>query len=201
MTRKYALLKAIEILQKDLNNKEICDKLNELLVEYPNCTWTKDSILDVFEQYIQDNNALPMTRELGGNKFPSHSLIKSKFGLGVNDFYKKYFKKIYEKSTYKFYHNKDYDYWISYFISTYKSNNCSSMKDYDMVRNRFHPSGKTIIKMSNCKTWTELLSKYSLDKKSQKQYNIKCICKTHNNLPKEIQDFLEMVDGDKDNKN
>ena len=46
MTRKTALLLAIQALSEDKNNKEICDVLQQIADDLPIAHWNKTNIID-----------------------------------------------------------------------------------------------------------------------------------------------------------
>ena len=94
MTRKQAVLQAISKLSNNPENSDIVKKLNELLIDLPCTTWTRESILDAIENYtIEHNNILPNATELiAQNKLPSNTVITNLFGeTSMRSFIDKYF--------------------------------------------------------------------------------------------------------------
>ena len=67
MNRKQALTEAINILSTNPDNKEIADKLKEILSELPLSEWTKNSIMDAIETYIQEHRNIILDYRKDGN--------------------------------------------------------------------------------------------------------------------------------------
>ncbi|MCI9398174.1 MAG: hypothetical protein HFI55_14980 [Lachnospiraceae bacterium] len=167
MTRKQAVLQAISKLSNNPENSDIVKKLNELLIDLPCTTWTRESILDAIENYtIEHNNILPNATELiAQNKLPSNTVITNLFGeTSMRSFIDKYFGTYMVQyklqSPYQKYTKEDF---INIFI-----------KNYNRIKNKFHvktvkvkmyneckeegsPHSCTIIKHCECKSYNELL--------------------------------------------
>ena len=75
MTRKQAVLDAIEILSKKKENEQTVKILREIYDELPIIHWTPNSVLDAFAQFIQENGRLP-TRGDFDDALPSRPTIK-----------------------------------------------------------------------------------------------------------------------------
>lgn len=167
MTRKQAVSEAIQILSNDNANREIVDKLEEMLLEMPLSSWTKKSILDSIETFaIEHNNTLPTVEQLTKeNGLPSNTVIYAKFHISsIKIFYQKYFSGFKQKdSNSSQYRNEE----PNYFIDTFKSNYSAIGKllnlkyvDYNTYNNykkENTPHLSTIIKNCKCKTYYELL--------------------------------------------
>ena len=59
ITRKQAVLRAIEVLSESKENYEICKVLGGLAAELPLSHWTEDSILDATNQFLNEHGRLP----------------------------------------------------------------------------------------------------------------------------------------------
>lgn len=158
MTRKQAVSQAIAILEKEDKNQEICQKLQEIMLELPMTHWSDKTIFDAFDQYILEHNCLPSMSEISRNpKIPTHPTIKNRFGLTLQEFYKKYYNQYIRKSPSRVYHYHNTSYWIENFREQYTKNNYPSQKEYDSLRDKNTPCAKHIIKISGYKNWNELL--------------------------------------------
>ena len=158
MTRKQAVLQAIYLLEKDINNKEICQVLYSILDDLPMCHWSDKAIFDAFDQYILDNNCLPSRNEIINNpKLPTHPTVKNRFGITLQEFYKKYYNQYIKKCPSRVYHYHTTDYWIDNFKEQYVKNNCPTQKKYDLLREKDTPCSRHIIKLNGSKNWNELL--------------------------------------------
>ena len=167
MTRKQAVLEAIRILSNNDNNREVVNKLEEMLLEVPLSSWTKKSILDSIETFaIEHNNTLPTVEQLTKeNGLPSNTVINAKFHISsIKIFYKKYFCGFNQKDNNSSqYRNEE----PNYFINTFKSNYSAIRKllnlrhvdynTYNKYKEKNTPHLSTIIKNCNCKNYYELL--------------------------------------------
>lgn len=167
MTRKQALLQAINILaKKDQSCKEIAQKLQELIDENLMPIWTEQSIIDMIENYaIEHNGILPLSEELTTkNNLPSTTAIYHKFNISsIEEFYKKYFSNYKQKKNSSPYVNKDENYFIEIFKQNYdriiaKTNaKTVNMRTYNNNRISGTPSIETIIKKLPCNSYNDLL--------------------------------------------
>jgi hypothetical protein len=158
MTRKQAVLQAIEILSKDKDNYELCEVLHSIFEDLPMSHWSDKAIFDAFDQYILDNCRLPSRNEIINNpKLPTHSTVKNRFGITLQEFYKKYYSQYIKKCPSRVYHYQSTEYWIENFKEQYIKNDYPTQKNYDLLREKDTPSSRHIIKLSSSKNWNELL--------------------------------------------
>lgn len=160
MTRKQAILQAIEILSQDNKNSQLVAKLQELYSEMPLSYWTKESILDCIETYAYEHDGkLPYAHELTSiNNLPSSTVIKHKFRISsMKEFFKQYFPHL---------KNKDYcD--KNYFLNIFKNNYTNIQKDlkiknigsrqYNKYKNKGTPNYETILKKCGLLSYNDLL--------------------------------------------
>ena len=167
MTRKQAILQAIEQLDKDEKNSSIVEKLKEILEEFPLSVWTQKSIIDTIETYaIEHGNILPQAKDLTSkNGLPSNTVIFNKFGISsINFFLEKYFP-MFNKQCKKYspYNDKENEYFVNTFIENYVGiKNRFNLKyigskTYDKYKEKNTPHTATIIKNCNCKSYEDLL--------------------------------------------
>lgn len=167
MTRKQAILQAIEQLDKDEKNNSVVEKLKEILEEFPLSVWTQKSIIDTIETYaIEHGNMLPQAKDLTSkNGLPSNTVIFNKFGISsINIFLEKYFPMFNKKcKKYSPYNDKEKEYFVNIFIENYiKIKNKLNLKyvgskTYDKYKEKNTPHTTTIIKNCNYKSYDELL--------------------------------------------
>ncbi len=96
MTRKQAVLDAIEILSKKKENEQTVKILREIYDELPIIHWTQNSVLDAFAQFIQENSRLP-TRGDFDETLPSRPTIKKIFNMSLVEFEQHYFPEYYKR--------------------------------------------------------------------------------------------------------
>lgn len=167
MTRRQAILQAIQILSNHPENDEIILKLQEILDELPLVAWTSKSIIDSIEDYaIRHNNILPNSKKLTTyNRLPSNTVIYKIFGLtSINEFYEIYFSKyIHNKIPLSPYVNKDKNYFLNTFKENYKrikiKNNIKyvGQKMYDENREKGTPLINTILRKLDYISYDDLL--------------------------------------------
>lgn len=167
MTRKQAILSAIQILSKEENNIDVINKLQEIYNEMPLSKWTKLSIIDCIETYAEEHNGMfPYINELRNrNGLPSTTAIFSKFNISsIDDFYNQYFPHLRHKigngSPY-------YDKEMSFFLDTFKSEYTKMQSEfnskvicsrqYNKNRSEGTPNVETVMRRHNCNTYAELL--------------------------------------------
>lgn len=159
MTRKQAVLQAIEILSNNRNNDEICKVLNSILEDLPMSHWSDKAIFDAFDQYILDNNRLPSRNEIINNpKLPTHPTVKNRFGITLQEFYKKYYNQYIQKCPSRVYHYQSVEYWIENFKEQYAKLDYPTQNQYDLLREQNTPSSRHLVKLSETKNWNELLA-------------------------------------------
>lgn len=168
MTRKQAILKSIEILSKNKNNYELCKSLQDILDELPMTHWSDKTIFDSFDQFILENGCLPGRSEIRNNpKLPTHSTVKNRFGLTLEEFYLKYYSQYIKQCPSRVYHYQNETYWINNFKEQYVKNNYPTQRNYDLLRDENTPCSKHIIKISNSKNWNDLLYNCGFEVKGQ----------------------------------
>lgn len=167
MTRKQAILQAIEQLDKDEKNNSVVEKLKEILEDFPLSVWTQKSIIDTIETYaIEHGNMLPQAKDLTSkNGLPSNTVIFNKFGISSINFFLENFFPMFNKQCKKYspYNDKEKEYFVNTFIENYiqiknKFNlKYVGSKKYDKYKEKNTPHTTTIIKNCNCKSYKDLL--------------------------------------------
>lgn len=167
MTRKQALLQAINILSKKHEFEEITQKLQELIDENLTPTWTKKAIIDAIKNYaIEHDDILPHTKNLTKeNNLPSNTVIYNKFGTSsIEAFYKEYFPGYKQKKNSSPYTHKHENYFIEVFKQNYESiiletnSRYINKQTYNKKRKLGTPVAETIIRnLSSCNSYNDLL--------------------------------------------
>lgn len=167
MTRKQAVLKAIELLETNKKNTEIVRQLKIIYDELPLVKWSRESILDSIQQYINEhNNVFPSQRHFG-KTLPSSQTLNRKFKTnGLQEFREVYFPETCDvKSPYSYYSNEDF---LRIFKENYNSINGGlyvKYDDYNLYRQAGTPKVSTIISRLNCDSYNDLLIKAEIRKK------------------------------------
>lgn len=175
MTRKQAVLDAIEILSKKKENEQTVKILREIYDELPIIHWTPNSVLDAFAQFIQENGRLP-TRGDFDDALPSRPTIKKIFNMSLAEFEQHYFpehfKGINKNSHYCWFTEKDF---LDCFLDNYNTIRGGlyvKYADYDLYRKPGTPAIRLIIEKLGCNSYNELLQKTGV-KKQRESFNIK----------------------------
>ena len=157
MTRKQALLKAIN----ECNDPEAKEKLLDLYNEMPLVHWSKKSIIDTLENYYIETGRRPTVSTLRAvPEMPSHPAIKVHFGINAKEFLELLFPPEKSEEEIRREYNEKV---IKDFIEEYNRIKPSSSDDYNERRNRKCKCAMTVMKVANCK-WSELMQKYDLPK-------------------------------------
>ena len=163
MTRKQALNEAINKLSKNKANKEICETLQLISNEIHLSHWSEEHIFDAFNQYINEHGYLPSKSEIDKElSLPSYSMVKYKFKMPLKEFYNKYYSKYTNLCQSSIYNKRPVSYWIEDFKNQYKNLNYPTMKNYDKNRKPNTPCAQHLIKLTNSKTWNNMLNEFDL---------------------------------------
>ena len=157
ITRKQAVLRAIEVLSETKENQEICKVLERLAEELPLSHWTEDSILDATNQFLNEHGRLPASVDfLKVDYLPNRCTIKNKLGLTMEEFYKKYYSRFYYNNN-SIYNYKDIEHWINLFKEQYTKHGNPGLNNFDKLRDEGTPCVATYCKIIGIGTWNELL--------------------------------------------
>lgn len=158
MTRKKALLKTIKIIKRlemdDGEKDEILSALQLCLSELPFSKWSKETIFDACDQFVEEHGSL-IINDLYKGQLPSHSVIKLKFGMSAKEFRDKYYPlpdhsdKIREETK-------------KVFVEEYNKVKPIGREDYDQRRDKSTPCSITIMKRLNVNTWGDLVKTFDL---------------------------------------
>ena len=195
ITRKQAVLRAIEVLSETKENHEICVVLKGLAEELPLSHWTKNSILDATNQFLYENGRLPASVDfLKVDYLPNRCTIKNKLGLTMEEFYNIYYNDFYYNNN-SIYNYKDINYWTNMFKEQYIKHGKPGLNSFDKVRDEGTPCVQTYCKIIGLNTWNELLkycdfpvvgqNGYSRvrPKRTKTKYTI--VCEFNNNIDAE----------------
>lgn len=181
MTRKQALSDAISIVEKSrisaTRKSEIIEKLTHILEEVGTPKWTKESVLDAYEQYTTDNQTDIYYHDFfESNGLPSRWVIDKLFGMKVTEFRDKYFPIRFEKKKpLSRYRNISVEYWNDIFIKELQEKDIKTQAGYANLRDKSHPSFLTLASMNGVRTWSQLLEKLGVDLNKKEETKIKFV--------------------------
>lgn len=163
MTRREALRNAIMMLESNRADKEVISKLTEMLDEYPSPHWTKEKIIDAFEDWIKNNGRAPSTTILEKERcLPSASSIKNSFGITARAFLEEYFPEA-SRSIYINGHGfATPEEWGEKFREEFIRIKATSASDYNKRRDTSIPQYGVIMRILNLSSWDELRGRLSL---------------------------------------
>lgn len=190
MTRKNALEMAVMVVKSsDLNKEtkqEIIEKLNQCVTDMPLNHWSRESILDACQQYIEDNG-----RPIGladfdrSPKLPSHPVVERKFNMSLREFRDTYFPLPTPKIL-------DTPAALTAYLSAFKSNfeesGARTRDEYDKLRGEGTPCSAAILRATGFGSWHELIHRANVtipDKpKDARNYSISFTMQYWNDLKK-----------------
>lgn len=195
MTRQQALLLAIEELQKNGENEQAATILTEIYDEMPLVRWSKKSILDAFQQYLNDNNNVFPLKSYLGKSLPTYKVIKRFFGSNsITDFKETFFP---ESNIYKSYYCPYSNYTLEdlkkCFIENYNNinnGNYVTYRQYNLYRIHGTPSLQFLLKKFNCKSYYDLLIIMDLKKPIKSKSFVVSSNKKILYIPEEIKSTL-----------
>lgn len=163
MTRKQAVLAAIEVLSKNKKNAMIVEVLEQIYDDLPLVHWTREMALDALQDFYLENNRLPVNSELG-RKLPAKLTLKRLFGIGtLTDIERTFFPDQFIE------HNNGERYWWyseddfqECFVRNYMKINGGKYvryDDYDKYREAGTPSLANIIDKLKCDSYRELIER------------------------------------------
>ena len=195
ITRKQAVLRAIEVLSESKENHEFCKVLERLSEELPLSHWTENSILDAVNQFLNENGRLPASVDfLKVDYLPNRCTIKNKLGLTMEEFYNKYYSNFYYNNN-SVYNYKDIEYWTDMFKEQYIKHGKPSLNYFDKLRDNDTPCVQTYCKIIGVDTWNELLEHcnfpvvgqngYSRIRPKRKKISYSVVCEFNKNIDTE----------------
>ena len=155
MTRKQAILEALDVLSKIDGKSDVCDKLKEVADSVPFTHWDEKTVFDAIEQFKADNGRYPMLSEFRIKELPTHPTIKNRFKMTLKEFLKKYYPESTPQTSYKYERNREV--WLKNF-----KQQCSRMEelrgadDYDKRRDKETPCAEILCRIIGVKNWGEL---------------------------------------------
>ena len=164
MTRKQALLKAIEALSKEEGNEEAISLLNDLHDELPLIHWTDKSIRDAVEQFILDNGRNPTATDFKKAGMPPHPVIKLKYKITLGEWLEQNYPTVpVDPETL---HKEQ----TELFIKEYMRIQSKSSEMFNKEKTSECKGWFTIAKYNDVKTWGDLLKKLDLRIFSGRRY-------------------------------
>ena len=167
MTRKQALHKALEVLERieeiddferfeHVECAELKRKISEILEDMPFTGWSERTIFDTIDQFIDDNDRMPLVSDFKKKGLPPHTVIKLRFGITLREFLDQYYP-AQKLCNSQFYYTKSKEHWRDVFIAEYRKNKPTSAELYNSTRSEGVPSWGTVAKMFGIGKWYEWL--------------------------------------------
>lgn len=156
MTRKQALLKAVSILSRTGENKEIIALLTDIYNELPLTHWTDKSIKDTVGQFIEDNGRIPTVTDFKRKGMPPHTVIKQKYNITLAEWLEQNFP--HKKDTYGELKEK----YTRQFIADYNRIKPPSQEYFNKNRTGNTRSWQTVANYHGVKSWRDLIKALNL---------------------------------------
>jgi len=152
MTRKQALLKALECLNDEAARKKIIEVIDEL----PFTRWSESTIFDTVDQFVLENGKISTAKEFDKRGMPPHPVIQLRFGLTVREFLDKYYP-VQKQCDSKIYCTKTKEEWLAVFIQNYNTVQPTGANQYNELREKGTPTWGTYARLLGLSKWNELL--------------------------------------------
>ena len=156
MTRKRALLQAIQAMSDNPENAEAIQLLQDLYDELPLIHWSDKSIRDTIDQFIVDNGRVPTSSDFKKKGMPPHTVIKQKYKINLCDWldqnypvYKPSYEELKEKYT-------------ADFLIDYDRIKPKSQEEFNKNKRPETRGWQTIAAYHNTQSWRNLLKKLGL---------------------------------------
>lgn len=154
MTRKQALLRAIDVLSSSSADQEAVQKLKEMVIELPLTHWTDMAVRDAVAQYVEDHGQMPRPDDFRTRSLPPITAIHRLYSLTVGEWLEKNYTipKVDRSEEIAKQHKQQ----TELFIREYHRIKPHSREDYDRKRSSGLMSSQTIMIYNNAPTWTQL---------------------------------------------
>lgn len=175
VTRKNALISAINVVKSseipEPQKDEIVNALHLCISELPFSHWTKDSVFDACNQYIEDHHCQLTLNCFASKSLPPHTVVRRLFGMTLKEFRDTYYplQPMQQQTP---------DEIISEFKFEYLRCGAHDRKSYNNMRDKLKPCVATVLKRAHCKTWAELLNRAGIQqtmrqpKREPRTYNV-----------------------------
>ena len=156
MTRKQAILKAIQALSALEGKEEAITLLQDIYDEMPLIHWSDKSIRDTVEQFIVDNGRIPNVSDFKKKGMPPHTIFQQKYKITLGE----WLQQNYPTPAPTFEELKDK--YTKEFIEEYIRIKPTSEEDFNKQRKRNAKTWNTVAKYHNTNSWLSLLQTLSL---------------------------------------
>lgn len=166
MTRKQALLWAIEVLDNTRQTEETAaarEKLEECIAELPFTRWSERAIFDACDQFLLDHGRPPSTRDFAGYGLPGHRTIQERFGMTAAEFRNRYYSKESDISWCSSYRMCTSQEIVDQFVEEYHRLRPTSNTGYNKERDRRAPTWQTAAKQLGVRKWSEMKQALGLE--------------------------------------
>ena len=160
LTRKAALLEAIELVKRSDIPRERKEALTEMLAlcveELPFAKWSKAAIYDACDQFYVDRGRVPSIKDFDRAGLPSHTVVKRRLGITVRELREQHFPK-------ELLDGRNRDAVVETFRKEYKRCKASTLKGYDKNRGVGQPCAQTVMKAAGVSRWSDLLDRAGVE--------------------------------------
>ena len=196
MTRKKALEMAVSAVKSSDFDEElrenIIEKLTQISDEMPLNHWSRESIMDACQQYIEDNGRPIGLADFDRSKFlPSHPVVERKFGMPIREFRDTYFPLPVPEIPAIPAALADH---LAKFKSDFEASGARTRDEYDKLRGDGMPCSAAILRATGFGSWHELIHRAEVvvpeRPKDTRAYSISFTMKYWNDL-KELDERAE----------
>lgn len=160
LTRKAALLEAIELVKHSEIPREHKEDLTEMLTlcveELPFAKWSEAAIYDACDQFFADRGRVPSIKDFDRAGLPSHTVVKQRLGITVRELREKHFP-------IELLEGQSKNAVIKAFRREYKRCKASTLREYDKNRGEGQPCAQTVMRAAGVSRWSELLDRAGIE--------------------------------------
>jgi len=196
MTRKEAILYAIDIIRKHGDNDEeskiAIEKLTSIMNDLPLTIWSKDAIFDACDAYCKKHNKTYLTAtDFKSKELPPHGTVKKRFGVAVQEFRDLYYpiphKTPYHNVYYKM-SEEDYTKEFARFCGNYSY---LTQDEYNKQKPDYLPTWIILARMNGVERWTDLLEVAGVKFEKFKEINLCVASESRTGVVELIKEHIE----------
>lgn len=153
MTRKRALI----IARDSLKDKIAINKIQEIIDSLPIHEWSKITIIDAIEQFIEEEGRPPILSEFKiDRRLPKPSTLRYWMGIPLKTFMEKNYPD-FKKCNSGVYYSKTKEEWLDIFICNYQKHKPVSAIEYNKLKDPNTPTWAVFAQLFGFKRWNELM--------------------------------------------
>ena len=163
MTRKQAIIQAVQALSAQEGNEQAIALLKDIYDEMPLIHWSDKSIKDAVEQFIIDNGRVPTVSNFREKGMPPHPVFKLRYGITLSEWLSTNYPQPERNRENEKREETDK------FVAAYHDLLPKSAKFFDQHRPEGVKCWATIGKYYGCTNWKSLLKTLSLPSYSHRR--------------------------------